>query len=216
MEEIKSSPIIIQSDNRDYREGKKINFSSLSIPKIVFFGLIAIIVIELIWGAWYLLQPLPTSNNSITPSDQVATLSLSSDLEEITVGQIFDVEIMVSTAGQSSNGVDLVLKYDPTMVEPVGSANDSFTPGDIYSEYLGYNLDSEKGIFRVSGISGISGSGFSGDGTFGVLQFRALGSGATEFSVEHQLGQTADSNVINSKTTQDLLVDVSNLEVDIK
>ncbi len=174
--------------------------------KIIFIILGIIVVIELIFGVRSLFQgssPIPTG----------AKIILESAKQSAAVGEVVPVTVKIDTAKKSTDGVDLILHFDPKVLELKES---DITPGTIYPDFPLRNVDQSAGIIRVSAIASLSGQGFSGEGVLVTLQFSAKASGKSAISVEFSEGQTADSNIVESGVGMDLLKEVKNLEVTIK
>lgn len=212
-----TSPIIIQNSAS---EQKKNIFPGVpsSLPKIIFVILILIIVAELIWGVWYILKPNPSyiaeaSKIEIIPPEPEADIELVSSTKEVKPGDTLPVDIQIYAAGTNTYGADLVVKYDPSILSLQGTPNLIFTKGELYSDYLGQESETERGIFRVSGISNVY-SGVETDDIFGTLNFKAVKSGLTNISIEFSDGSTDDSNVIDDQG-QDVLNSVTNLDINV-
>ncbi|MBI2011135.1 hypothetical protein HYS91_00025 [Candidatus Daviesbacteria bacterium] len=209
-----ASPIIIQrgSNKKSLLPSNAID----SLPKLIFVGLVIIIIGELIWGAWYLLQPIPKREDlkkvvNIVETKNTATISLSSDKTNYKVGENVTVNIEVESL-EFTDGTDLILKYDPTKLRLEGNANTVFTKGNLYPEYLALKIDNSNGVFSVSGTSTPESKSEPGS-DFGTLKFKAITSGATTINIDFTPGVSTDSNVIDAKTSGDILDNALDLEV---
>lgn len=214
-----ATPIIVQGSQMP--NGQNLWPKALtptSLPKIIFILLSVVIVGELIWGAWYILKPTPligkikNQAGFVTQKPTSATISLKTSQVELAVGDNLNVDIFINANGKPTTGTDLLIKYDPNFLSLTKT---SFTKGSIYSEYLGQSVDNTKGFYRNSGLSPIS-SKKSTDGKFGTLSFKVLAAGNTKVTVDFKPGASNDSNVIDNKTSKDILDKVDNLEVNIK
>ncbi len=220
-----ATPIVIQTNPLPSGRNWLPTGIPKSFPKIVFIVLSLVIVTELIWGAWYILRPLPgqsipalTKNPAalFAPARPTAQVILSSTNSQIKSGDSLSVDITVNTSGRVTDGTDLVIKYDPKLLSLSGAASAIFTKGSLYPEYLGQSVDSKLGIFRISGIANLgSKNNLLGQGKFGTINFNAIASGTTTISVDFKPNKTTDSNVIDRKLGQDILDKVTNLEVKI-
>lgn len=178
--------------------------------KVVYLILIAIIAVELFFGARTLLQPSPKVSR-VQPISE-GRVVLSSSKLNYSVGDQVPVDIYLSTGGYSTIGTDLVINYDPNFLE---ADEQSFVRGRIYQDYLGINIDNKKGVIVVSGIVNINSGGFNGTGKFGTLNLRAKSQGNTKVSFDFKKGETIDTNVIEDGTSVDVLARAYDLELGI-
>lgn len=129
-----------------------------------------------------------------------ATLALSPSTDSISIGDEFDIEIIVDTDGVDVDGVDAVIDYDNTRLSVV-----SVTEGTIFSTYPLNEVSS--GTISLSGIDLTT--PFNGTGTLGTIRFRALQEGTADVEFDFTPGSTTDSNVADSITTDDILDSVT-------
>lgn len=181
--------------------------------KIIYPILGTVLVAELIFGLKTLLAPLPKSSALSLQPISGASVSLFSDKSEVKVGDIVPVKVKVWTGGRVTSGTDLVLRYDPKILEASPTA---FNRGKIYTDYPLTQVNNQSGVIRVSGIASTEKMAFGGVGEFGVINFKAKAKGQTTVAVDFKKGQTNDSNVISIKTNEDLLEKVKNLQITIK
>lgn len=184
------------------------------LPGIIYIVLGILLVGAIIWAARILMAPIP--KNPIPPLQPVqgASLVLQSNKATFQEGEIVPVQIKLSTGGRSINGADVVLEYDPKMLEASPSA--FFQKGTIFSDYPSAQVDSTKGIIKISGISSASAEGFTGIGFFGTVNLETKQTGETSVKVQYTSGATTDSNVVESSTAKDVLDKVYNLDLNIK
>jgi hypothetical protein len=134
------------------------------------------------------------------------TLSLLSPTSYYKPGDVFDVQVLLTTK-QEVYGVDAFINYDPAFLEvvevPVGDS--------VFDDYPG----SFKGNGVVAFSAGIRGGGepFSGLGTVGAVRFKTLQEGKTSLTIQHELGNTRDSNVATAEG--DILESVKGLDLTI-
>lgn len=186
--------------------------SFLRGPKIIFAVLAVIILAEVVLALRYLGQ----RNSSSTTFQEISggKIILVTTKKDIKVGDIVSVDVRVSTGGHSTEGTDLVLKFDPKAVEILSG---KIVPGKIYGEYPMKSVDPKLGQIRISGIAGlVNKTSFNGIGVFATLNFKAVKPGKTTLSVDFTPKKTSDSNIIDSQTTQDILEGVTNLDLNIK
>lgn len=194
--------------------------NKFSLIKIIYLVVIGIIILELVYAGWLFLNPTQKSDlrqgavvkNTETPSP---ALILSSNQKTVKSGDKIDIKIIVSTAGKVIEAADVQLNYDPALLSLEGSASAMFKPGKIFNDYPLKDF-SQKGVVRISAISGLNKPGVSGIGTFGGLTFKAQQNGKTRISLDYQPNTTTDSNLIEKKSAQDILSKVTDLELEIK
>jgi hypothetical protein len=130
------------------------------------------------------------------------------------VGETIPVLVNLITGNHSSNGVDIVLKYDPkllTVDEKTG-----FSAGKIFVEYPGLKINNSEGTIEVSGISSPNSGDFKGVGEFAVITFTAKSVGTAKLSLDFAKGSTIDTNIIDNQTGEDVLSSVGNLDLTIQ
>lgn len=185
----------------------------LSGPKLIFVFLAVIILIEVVLAVRYLSQKTPPPPPKLQPISG-GRIVLIADKKDYKAGENIVVSVRLSTGGQPTDGTDLVLRFDPKVLE---TSNAAVTQGRIYSEYPMKSVDSIEGLIRISGISSIrKKSGFNGVGIFATINFKAVGSGKTTLRIDFTPDLTSDSNVLGTKNAKDILEEVFNLDLEIK
>jgi len=146
------------------------------------------------------------------------TLSLSPGSLMVNVGQTFNVNILLDTAGQAVDGVDIFyLHYNPQILEvqdaDAATAGVQIKTGSIFPSYLGNTVDPTTGKISISGIvTPGSTTGYSGSGIFATVNFKALAA-ATSTSVYFDFtpGLTTDTNIAeHANPGHDILAAVNN------
>jgi len=143
-------------------------------------------------------------------------LSLSPSSQIIQVGQTFNVNIILDTAGQAVDGVDIFyLNYNQADLEvqdaDIGSAGVQIQPGSIFPSYLGNSVDTTNGKIVISGIITPGGAGYTGAGTFASVNFKALAvDNSSQIFFDFTPGVTTDTNVAEHGTSNDILDSVKN------
>lgn len=183
--------------------------------KIVILVLIIGVVLEAIFGGMSLFAPSKSGNlNLLAPRINGltdASLSLVADKKSYKSGDQVTIDVRLFTGGYTTDSTDLVVKYDPAFLEPV---SEKFAAaGTVYSEYPALQVDKEKGLIGVSGITLPGKNSFSGAGSFAKLYFKALKDGQTQVMIEFEPGATADSNVVLSASSKDILGTVLNADI---
>lgn len=184
-------------------------------PKVVFVILVIVLVVELVIGAKTLLSPVQSPQ--ATPQPQVissnkATLTLSTERTNYLVGDEVLVKVTLSTGSYQTDGTDVLIQFDPQVLEP---ADNFFEKGTLYQDYPGVRKDQLKGTVSASGIT-VSSGGFKGTGVFGTFKFRAKKVGKSLVELKFTTGSTTDSNIIESNSAKDLLEEGSKIEIKVE
>lgn len=141
---------------------------------------------------------------------QAASLSLSPTTGTFNRSCSFSLDINLNTAGVQSDGTDSILIYDNSRFTAT-----SVTPGTIYSEYPGTNVDDSTGKVTISGLASVS-QPFTGSGKLATVNFTVkenAPAGATQVKFDfdpNDMTKTTDSNVVQRGTVQDVLSSVVN------
>lgn len=186
----------------------------IGLPKIIFLILGMIIVGEIGFAAWVLARPV--AKVSSTPPLQVkeaaGKLILTAPKKIYQVGDIIKVTVG-QTSSKNVRGTDIVINYDPKILEASGGA---FEKGTSYKEYSNLLVDSRLGTIQISGFTAINERAVSGTGVFGALNFKAKQALKTQVTLDFTPGLTTDSNIVDAKSNQDILEKVFNLDLEIQ
>jgi len=176
---------------------------------LVFVAVSFFVIVELIWGINYLKTlPQPTAP---TQAATGALLSFSPAQKAVKVGEGFDIELVLDTKGVKTSGTDVIITYDPTVIEVL-----DVRPGLLYQKYPLNEVDSTGGKIGFSGIA-TPPKTFSGKGTLAYLKVRALRAGTATLALEFEKGETTDSNVVQAESAgKDVLDKVINAYYSIK
>lgn len=180
--------------------------------KIIFITLGLVVGVELVLGVKKLLISPAQTAVQLQPLTG-GEIALAADKTVFKIGDEIKVAIVISTGGHPTDGTDVTVKFDPKFLEAISG---SLVKGDIYLDYPVLALDGENGTVKVSGISGISGKGFNAVGDLATFKIKAKQKGKTALAVEFTKGSTTDSNMIETKTSQDILDKVTNLSLTIE
>lgn len=180
-----------------------------SLPHLVILIFILVILGEIFFGLKDVVSPISgvTNHNPISGG----TIVLHSEKTNYEVNEKIDVQVKVSTGGHSTDGVDLVLNYDPNYLEL--DRESFFKKGLIYPDYP--FVDVENNTISISAISSTGGGTFNGVGNFGTLEFRAKKAGNIKLSLEANKDSTSDTNITETGSALDILEAVSSLELSI-
>lgn len=211
-----ATPIIFENGNA-FNPTAPANQSKLRkwLPRILYVVLGAIILTQVYWGYKTLTAPVPGSN-VVTPLSG-GKLYLISSQTDYKTGDTIPVTIRVNTGGWTTDGTDILLKYNKDILEIEGNSPTAFKRGSIYQEYPVINIDSQAGTVQISGIATATSEkkGFNGIDVFGILNFKAKQSGNAKIEIEFQKDNTEDSNIIETSSSRDILEEVTNLELKI-
>jgi len=107
-----------------------------------------------------------------------ASLILSPSSGLYSVGDTFDVAVVLNTNGTETDATDALLRYDPGVLEVVDMDPDiagiQVTMGNLYPAVSENIADPTVGIVRMGARN--SNGTFNGTGTFATVRFRALAS----------------------------------------
>lgn len=201
-----------QSGNRPVLQKIKNLFSG---PKIIFIVLGIVILVEIVYAVKVLTVPTPpspSSPKSVALSPSAAKISLTSAKLTYAVGEIIPVAVVVNTGGRSVDGVDLIVRFDPKVLEIVSG---SLARGKIFSEYPLLAGDTKAGLISISGVSNAN-SSFTGQGEFALLNLKAKLPGRVTLAIDFQKGTTTASNLVEASTSKNILDTVDNLELQIQ
>ncbi len=120
--------------------------------------------------------------------------------------------VLVDTGSYSVSGIDLIVHFDPKVLE---AASGSLVKGKILDEYPYLSVDSKKGLISISGISS-SKNNFTGTGQFALINFKSKLPGKTSLSIDFKPGSTTASNLVDVATSKNILEQVNNLELNIQ
>lgn len=188
---------------------------NLPNKKLLIYALVFLVVVELVWGVFYLsggkeptatTQPpsvtVPTSTSIVTG----ATISILPKNASIKVGQTQKIDINVNTAGKKISGIDAVLEYDPTLIEIVP---ESIVPGNIVKTLITKKVDLINKKIVISGVIEPNAPPFEGQGNLATLTIKGLSKGTALLSPLFTApGNTKDSNVVEATNGKDALAKV--------
>lgn len=184
-------------------------------PKIIFAILGVILLIEVIYAFRILTAPTPPPPPSPAPKIEITKtggkMALFSPKKNYRLNETVLVSVVVGTGGHTIDGVDLVVRYNPKVLE---ATQGGLIKGKILSEYPLVSLDAGKGLISISGISSLN-KGFIGTGQFATLNFKAKAVGAAPLTIDFTKDSTTDSNLVETGTSKDILEIVDNLELNI-
>ena len=176
---------------------------------LIFVAVSFFVVVELIWGINYL-KTLPQPSAPVA-AETGALLSFSPAQKVVRVGEEFEVELILDTKSVKTSGTDVIINYDPTVVEVL-----NVRPGLLYQKYPLNEVDAASGKIGFSGIA-TSPKAFSGKGTLAYLKLKPLKAGVATLGIEFTKDVTTDSNVVQAGSGgKDVLEKVINAYYSVK
>ena len=146
------------------------------------------------------------AQDAIVAQDATGTVTLAPDAGTFNVGDTFGVQVLLDTGGHDADGVDLVILYDPGVLE-VQDADPTepgvqVSAGSIYSNIQENMADPSLGEIRFSA----DGATFQGSGTLATITFTVVASiNNTAVKVYYGNGWTAETNIVESESIVDVL-----------
>ena len=187
-------------------------------PKIIFAILGIILLVEVVYAVRVLTAPAPSpstpppvSKNTVLLTGGKISLNMPSQTG-IMRNQVVPVKVMVESGGHDLDGVDLIISFDPKILE---ASAGGIIKGSIFDEYPLQSVDSKKGLIAISGISSLKNS-FKGTGQFATINLKAKAPGKTVLTVDFAKGSTSDSNLVETGSAKDILEAVDNLELTVR
>lgn len=187
----------------------------IGLPKIIFLILGIIIMGEVGFAAWVLTRPVTKVSSTPLPKikESAGRLILTAEKKIYKVNDVIKVAIGETTGSKSVRGTDIVIKYDPKVLEATSGA---FEKGTSYKEYSNLLVDSASGTIQISGFTAVNERAVSGTGVFGAFNFKAKQALKTQLTLDFTPGLTTDSNIVDAKSNQDILEKVFNLDLEIQ
>lgn len=191
----------------------------IKYKKVLIIVAVVLIVAEVAWAVYTLTRPVTkesvTQSVSSSQAQPIASGSIASIIlqgpTQAKIGDTFKVDIQLK-ANSLTDGTDLIIKFDPNILEVVQTNKKAIDVGKIYQDYP-VNIVDEKGLIVVSGVT--LNKNFIDQGSFGTISFKAKATGIVKISVDYTEKSTTDSNVTESSTGTDILKSVTNLDVKI-
>ncbi|OGE65082.1 hypothetical protein A3I48_02410 [Candidatus Daviesbacteria bacterium RIFCSPLOWO2_02_FULL_36_7] len=189
--------------------------SFFTVPKIIFAVLGIVILVEVIIVIRSLISPassLPQVSNQAGVVSTTAKISLNTAKTSLRAGEGVSVAVAVDTGEKAVSGADLIVRFDPKVLEASGTA---IIKGKIFDEYPLVSVDAKNGLISISGVSSLNKS-FKGSGQFALINFKAKTPGKTSLTIDFKKGSTTASNLVDVSTSQNILDTVDNLELEIQ
>ncbi len=131
-----------------------------------------------------------------------ATLSLNPVSKMVVKGEELDVQIMLATNGNATDGVDIhSLRFNPAYAEIVDAdaktPGTQIQPGTLYPITTSNIVDNAKGTIQFSQITS-GGTKYSGSGVLATIRLRIKDGNSVDLSFDFTAGATNDANVASS------------------
>lgn len=185
----------------------------------------SLVVVAAVAGGVTLLNLNKQNNGSVVSYADVpvgsARLSFAQAKADVKAGDEFTTDILLSTGGSDTTvGTDLVLRYDPAILEVVdadnAAAGTQITAGKLF-DFVPYNVTTlATGTISFSASQQPNSKPVSTtDGKLATIRFKAKAAGKTDVAFAFTPGMLDDSNVIKPVDSRDLLSSVGNLTVTV-
>lgn len=150
-------------------------------------AVILTIVAISVWAAYFNNQNNSIDSNvEIEQSSEVNnTFNFTFESDTVSVGMNESIQLPILTSGISNSvtGAELILKYDPSVIQI-----NKLEKGTAFDLYLGDEIDSNLGIAKISGA--FSNEREVSDEVFTTLELTRINEGITEIDI---LGSEDDS-----------------------
>jgi len=148
---------------------------------LLVLALATLVLLELAWATGYISKPSVTLTSGGTEEQEVtvtpeATLTLFPPSGVYVVGDTFEVQIILEVEEDVvTDGVDLQLLFDPTVLEVLDASS-----LDFYSQRLTNIVDNEGGVIYLAFAATPDQDEIKGGGMVGTVTFKALQAGEAE------------------------------------
>lgn len=160
--------------------------------------IITLVFLGALWSIAYLAS---------RPSTPLSTYHLSPEKGDFKAGEEFQVEIILKT-DQEINGADVVLSFDPSILEVV-----RIKEGGVFPLYPRKHVDTQKGRIEITGVkTKVDGQVFTQPLTFATMVLRAKKPGQAKFNFVFSRGKTTGSTIVKAEGSKNILEKVYNGE----
>ncbi len=136
---------------------------------------------------------------TFSSSAQAADLSLSPSSGTYAVGNSFNLNVDIIISGESVDGVEAVLSFDPTVLQV-----NSITTGSLFSSYPSKTYDNSAGTISIAALAEI-GVPITQGGSIATITFEGIAQGTTEVTFDSE-----GSDISESETSNEILQSVFN------
>lgn len=149
-----------------------------------------------------------------------ARLAFSKTEVAAKVDEQFSVDVLLTTGTDGAAGADLIVRYDPKLLEVVdANANDSgiqIADGKLFGLVPFNSVTLATGLISFSAVQQPKTPAVTTtDGKLATITFKSKAAGAADLTIESTPGQLDDSNVIKAGDGRDLLNTITNASVTV-
>lgn len=171
--------------------------------------------------AYYNRTRTASSQSVVTAEVPVGTaqITVAPSATSVKVGDQITATITIDTKGGESVGTDVVLDYDPSILEVVdadsAAAGVQITKGTLYDFVPLNTVLLATGRISYSAAQQPTNPSYKGAGTLATVTFKAKAPGDSQLAFEFQPGSLRDTNIVKANDSRDLLSKVTNAEVTV-
>lgn len=182
-------------------------FKTTTYQKIgVVYGILILLVIIALgvrfWQGNNLKNATSKSSKSSAAAvvDYTGKLNLESNTTTYKVGEGIDLTITFQAPGKKLDGADIVLLFDPKVVNALG-----FSEGTYFKLVPRKDIDNTVGKVVITALDAVSAEPVSGKKTLGTIHFQAQKAGTSEIRFDFVKGSTTTSSLVESGTSANIL-----------
>ncbi len=198
----------------------------------ILFGLILVFVIETFVTIFYLksltalngtpkeITPTAAVSTKQPPKEKIATLSIQPSQVTTKANQEFSVIVFVEPNGRFINGADAVILFNPEHLsvidEDATSEGIQVSPGNLFNSLVVNSVNQEQGkiVLTASRLSK-SIDPANESATLAKIRFLSLKKGKTDLKFLFDYAKTNTSNVTEYRTSDNILTNVFDAQVNI-
>jgi hypothetical protein len=139
--------------------------------------------------------------------EEKAQLWLLPTQEKLKKGEESEVRVLLISRVNEVGGVDLILKYNPNLLEIVGN---TIKPGTIFDYYRGRLVDNRRGVVRLS-----SSGKFIGEGTFATFKIKGIENGKGKIEIVDSKTSVDSTVVWDKEEKTNILGNTYNLSFEV-
>lgn len=183
---------------------------------IVYGILIVLLVIALLVRFWHgnnLKNTISKQNlpkNTVNTANYPGKLSLSTTSTTIKVGENIDVTISMEATGRQLNGADIVLHFNPGILNGV-----EFLPGNYFQLTPRKTLDNLSGTVKITSLDSGANGKLSAQTSLGIVRFKAQKPGTSPVNFDFIEGGTNKSTLIEHGTSQNILGEAKGITITV-
>lgn len=197
------------------------DFKKILLVSLVLITLLMIVLIIRAWNKNRLDQMLSKKSSQfeeqlieVSPTVEILSglYSLVFSESTVKVEEASKATISFSTPGKIISGADVILHFDPKLVQVEGDV----IPGEFFTSYPRTTVDNEKGTIKVTAFSPSSTIEVNDLTELFSVNFKAVNQGVASVTFDFQPGKTNLSTLVEKGTSKNILGQVINGEIGIK